>query len=765
MDLIKLKHYWIFIITLLFYCIGCIIHFIAQKNGTRPQKEKEILKKVSPSTVLFNSKNSNATVDTPENDYASPSNLFYFAQISDIHMSLDYNKGAQGHLLFFLKKMIPLLDPQFLFITGDIANSKKYGGMKVGTDENEWKMYHTILEKTDILQKNNGTFLWDLRGNHDCFMVPEWSSPYNYYRTYSKTKSRGFSFLYETSYGTYSFIGLDGCPTFTPSNPFFGIIDEVTMDTYTEFMDLVKTNKKNRHNFVFLHYPETTAKFGTSSTGKRWEDYTKDISLLLTGHFHNIIGDQIYAYHNNYLEIELSDFKLHGKYRIVSIDNDIVSFTDYSLPLPELPFDFKTSNVEDLINQPPWIFQHPIAPIVHITSPKNSRYILKTNREPVKESLTSGYVRVLVFSQQSPNDLKLSLFIDGKEQQVQFNYVGDQLQNSITTKKNNKRSLDTINIFLKKEKKRGETTPVATMESQSIESKVPPLWVARWQSTSYDDGRSHELKVVAFDSKTQLKGENTITFRMDGQKDDLDIPLRGQFLLKSVFPKLLPILFGIVYLSYEAIILFSRLYAVKYIIPNHDNLPFLPDRYIGDLIFSETKSFHETFFKKTFILPFIEAFTLNGIFYPLQILVIYMLVFPSRVGLMSRSSEHFSRFCGEFLYGFYGSGQWTNTYDQYGIFMATFLLVLYLDTLLIVFANHRHERNHLLTLIILSLICGFQLILSISTTYMHGGILTVLLSPFPVWIYVYCWFLLIMIIIRRFRSYKPVTPELAPIQI
>jgi len=252
---------------------------------------------------------------------------------------------------------------------------------------------------------------------------------------------------------------------------------------------------------------------------------------------------------------------------------------------------------------------------------------------------------------------------------------------------------------------------------------------------------------------------------MDGQKDDLDIPLRGQFLLKSVFPKLLPILFGIVYLSYEAIILFSRLYAVKYIIPNHDNLPFLPDRYIGDLIFSETKSFHETFFKKTFILPFIEAFTLNGIFYPLQILVIYMLVFPSRVGLMSRSSEHFSRFCGEFLYGFYGSGQWTNTYDQYGIFMATFLLVLYLDTLLIVFANHRHERNHLLTLIILSLICGFQLILSISTTYMHGGILTVLLSPFPVWIYVYCWFLLIMIIIRRFRSYKPVTPELAPIQI
>jgi len=72
------------------------------------------------------------------------------------------------------------------------------------------------------------------------------------------------------------------------------------MDTYTEFMDLVKTNKKNRHNFVFLHYPETTAKFGTSSTGKRWEDYTKDISLLLTGHFHNIIG-KIFSFFYVYL--------------------------------------------------------------------------------------------------------------------------------------------------------------------------------------------------------------------------------------------------------------------------------------------------------------------------------------------------------------------------------------------------------------------------------------------------------------------------------
>jgi len=62
------------------------------------------------------------------------------------------------------------------------------------------------------------------------------------------------------------------------------------MDMYSEFMDKSKSNKNNKHNFVFIHFPETTAKFGKSSSGKQWEDYTKDISLLFSGHFHDIVG-------------------------------------------------------------------------------------------------------------------------------------------------------------------------------------------------------------------------------------------------------------------------------------------------------------------------------------------------------------------------------------------------------------------------------------------------------------------------------------------
>jgi len=74
------------------------------------------------------------------------------------------------------------------------------------------------------------------------------------------------------------------------TNPFFGIIDEVSMDMYTRFMDKTRSDPNNKHNFILNHFPETTASFGKATSGKSWNDYTKDISLMLTGHFHSLGG-------------------------------------------------------------------------------------------------------------------------------------------------------------------------------------------------------------------------------------------------------------------------------------------------------------------------------------------------------------------------------------------------------------------------------------------------------------------------------------------
>jgi len=750
---VKYKHYWIFLVTIIFYCIGIAIHFIAQHQGARPHKGKEILEKVNPITNIINesklSKNNRTTEEGDDTKYTSPDNLFYFMQISDIHMSDKYSKGAQGNLFYFLKKMIPVIDPNFLFITGDITDS--VNGSGVGTVEDDWKMYHKIIENTGVLNKNNGTFLWDLRGNHDCFMVPEWNSPYNYFKDYSKVKTRGFAFNYETSYGTYSFIGLDGCPIYSTSNPFFGVTDEIIMDMYTDFMDKAKANNNNKHNFVLNHFPETTIKFSESSSGKRWEDYTKDISLLLTGHFHNFGGLQTYAYHKDYLELEVTDFKLHGRYRILAVDNDVVSFTDYFLPLPSNPYDFKTTNIDNLINNPPEVFNQSLPPIVHITSPKDSRFILKTH-EPIKESFASNYIRVLVFSEQSPSDLKLSLYIDNKIQETEFKYVGDQ--------KIGKRSLQKVNIYSREEKDNVNTSN--ENEKQTIESNTPPLWIAKWDSSKYNDGKSHELKVVVEDNKN-LKGDNTIKFRLDGKSDDFGITFMGRIVLKTSFMTTLPIFFGIVYIIYELMIILPRLYAIKHIIPKHNDLPFLPNRYIGDMISEETKSFQTGFFKRHFILPFIEAFTFNGIFYPLQILMICLVVLPGKVGFLSRSSENVSKLGGEFLYGMYGSGQWSNVHDQYGVYILLLIIIPIVDTLVIVFSNHKRKRHHIINLILLVIMCLIQVVLSFGVSYISGGVLAIFLSPFPTWICFYCWFLIIIIVIRRLKEHysKSIASETA----
>jgi len=737
----KLRYYWIFLVSLLFYCIGIILHFVAQYGSNQPHSRREALEAVKPvaSTIHTNSNMDNSTL-IAENDnlkYTKPDNLFYFIQVSDIHISKKYTNGAQGHFYYFLKKMIPVIDPNFLFITGDMTDSQET--FYVGTVEDDWKMYRKIIENTGIANKNNGAFLWDLRGNHDCFLVPEWTSSYNYYKDYSKTKTRGFAFNYETPSGSYSFTGLDGCPIYSATNPFFGFLDELSMDMYTKFMEESLSKNNHKHNFVFSHFPEITLKFGKSSSGKHWEDYTKNISLLLSGHLHVLGGSYIYGYHRKFLELVLTDFKIHGKYRIVAVDNDVVSVTDNLLPLPTLPYDFNTGNIDDLINNPPEIFNQAIPPVVHITSPKNSRFLLK-KYEPVKEALDSGYIRVLVFSEQSPNDLKLSLFIDNNEIPVTFEYVGH--------KPLEKRSTPSINIFSRDEKNQSIIN-----ENHIIDFKTPPLWISKWDSSKYNDNKSHEMKIVAIDNRN-LKGEQTIRFRFDGKGDDLGNHPISQFIVKSNLITYIPIVFIITFLIYELMILLPRLYTIRHIIPYHTDLPFFPNKYIGDLIANETKNFQNDFFKKHFILPWIEAFSIDGIFYPLQLLAISLLVLPIRFGIMSKPSDNISKYGAEFLYGHYSSGQWANTYDQYVLCTIFFILITFVDTLIIVFSNHTRKRHHFITYIILFFFFLFQVPTALFFSYFTGGIIALILSPFPTWNCLYCWFLIIMIIVRRIKDHR-----------
>lgn len=66
-------------------------------------------------------------------------------------------------------------------------------------------------------------FWLDQRGNHDCFdgllhtvnyVVASFNHPSNPYRLFSSIKKEGYAIHMRKKFGTYSFVGVDGCPKY-----------------------------------------------------------------------------------------------------------------------------------------------------------------------------------------------------------------------------------------------------------------------------------------------------------------------------------------------------------------------------------------------------------------------------------------------------------------------------------------------------------------------------------------------------------------------
>ena len=53
----------------------------------------------------------------------NPENLFYFIQISDLHIS-KYRKKYLGHLRMFLNGTLKMVNPKFVLVTGDLTDAK-----------------------------------------------------------------------------------------------------------------------------------------------------------------------------------------------------------------------------------------------------------------------------------------------------------------------------------------------------------------------------------------------------------------------------------------------------------------------------------------------------------------------------------------------------------------------------------------------------------------------------------------------------------------
>ncbi|ESO87688.1 hypothetical protein LOTGIDRAFT_127392, partial [Lottia gigantea] len=293
----------------------------------------------------------------------------YF-QISDLHISKYKDLKRGPDLVHLCKTHLSVIKPEIVITSGDLVDAKYPDHVSSTQFAEEWTAYKEVVELCEEFLKP--TKWLDIRGNHDAFDVPDLEHPHNYYREYSKQgkhSKMSYSYTHNKNYGKYRFIGVDACPDPGPRRP-FNFFGQLNTDRQSDLIKLAQEDTPSNLTIWFGHYP--TSIIVQDPPGIK-HIMRKGIAYLC-GHLHTLNGMVPSMYtkqKTGMLELELGDWRDNRMYRVLAIDNDILSFIDAKLT--------------------DW-------PVILLTNPKHALFQTPSH-EPVHLIKSSTHIRFLVFSE------------------------------------------------------------------------------------------------------------------------------------------------------------------------------------------------------------------------------------------------------------------------------------------------------------------------------------------------------------------------------
>lgn len=178
------------------------------------------------------------------------SNVIWFVQITDTHVDSDALRYYKEYFPWVLNEAVPLINPSFIVVTGDLTDSTKstfpyYGS---GPHEDEWLKYKDIY--TNALM--TPSFYYDCPGNHDAYGDGQLAYYLKYSMQGSFTDSTQVSWYIDNGKGIYHFFYV--ATTANDGKQWPSDNQELTDDELIQIDRFLKENPNASMRIAFAHH-------------------------------------------------------------------------------------------------------------------------------------------------------------------------------------------------------------------------------------------------------------------------------------------------------------------------------------------------------------------------------------------------------------------------------------------------------------------------------------------------------------------------------